>query len=228
MGKLSDDFFDELQEEYFAKTGQRSTIKKPCSEPTQKEVSDETAAAEQDSAGDEAQRSSADVPAKAGTPTEPGGAGLRKAAAAEKESPAEDKPTEEKPVAEQPAVAEVVWRKSTGAPRKAAAKEPEDVTAVQVATAQTAAVQTVAVPPVTSPLPAPVAPFPMVPLLDGKPPTEEAHQAYQQYMEWIVQAAARKLCAINSLQQQAVQPQPVIVPVGGAQIGWQLRSPPRR
>ena len=59
-------------------------------------------------------------------------------------------------------------------------------------------------------------------------PTEHRPLSIPAVRDRVVQAAARKLCAINSLQQQAVQPQPVIVPVGGAQIGWQLRSPPRR
>jgi hypothetical protein len=69
---------------------------------------------------------------------------------------------------------------------------------------------------------------PPIPLLNDRPPTPEVHQAYQRLCECLGDLAARNLFATNNLRQQAPGEPAVVAPLGGAQVGWQARSPARR
>jgi hypothetical protein len=216
VGKLSDKFFDELQEEFYAKTGQRSTVKKPSSEPSERAESHAPAAEPAEgSARDDREDSSADMPAKVGTPTPTD-------IPAEAGTPAE-------PAAQHGNVVEVTSAEWNGKREPAVAEARRDA-AAQATLPQPAVTPTVATRAETGQVIgglqfAAFPSYPLAPIPDGNLPTEDAHQAARAHMEWLAAITGPKSFAINSLQPECAAVQALRNSFGGAQIAGQSPQP---
>jgi hypothetical protein len=228
MSKLKDETIDGLQEEYQRKIGRSITVKRSGCEVEVEEESDEAdAGAKADTSGDDARQSAADMPAKAGTPTEPAAAMPEKVAEAERVALPQQKPSDENVAAPQARVVEVTSAEWSGKSQPAEAERQEVAAAEATLPVKEIAAGTAA-PLASSPPPPRTLPYPLAPIPDGKLPTEEAHQACRAHMEWLASIMGHKLFAINSLQQPAATGQSVPAPLGGAPIGWQLPPPKPR